>query len=92
MLPQGGPPSLAGKVLPHAAASPGEVSHQFSGPLQKLLGKPHTSESCPAFAAQPPAPDTTAFPTPWDLALPLAPSDCEGPGLGDPELGGENAK
>lgn len=68
------------------------MSHQFSGPLQKLLGKPHTSESCPAFAAQPPAPDTTAFPTPWDLALPLAPSDCEGPGLGDPELGGENAK
>lgn len=36
---RGGPPSLAGKVLPRAAASPGEVSHCPSEQFTAALGK-----------------------------------------------------
>ena len=34
-----GPPSLTGKILPHAAASPGEVSHCPSEPFTAVPGK-----------------------------------------------------
>lgn len=34
-----GPPSLTGKILPHAAASPGEVSHCPSEPFTAAPGK-----------------------------------------------------